>query len=196
MLNERFSEIKEAARIRLGSLFDPNDYPASLTDSFSIEWDFPSVDPPDYLRRLTPEVYAEQARRVEQRFDEAVQLAESAFVEEFDRLVNHLAERLASDEDGRPKVFRDSAVANMSEFFDRFRELNIRSNADLDELVDRCEGLMRGVQPQALRENDGLRRSLSNNLASVQSSLDQLIVDRPRRNIIRPNRSSDQTGGQ
>ena len=157
---------------------------------------FPSVDPPDYLRRLTPDVYAEQARRVEQRFDEAVQLAESAFVEEFDRLVNHLAERLAGEEDGRPKIFRDSAVANMSEFFSRFRDLNIRSNSDLDELVDRCEGLMSGVQPQALRDNDGLRRSLSTNLASVQSSLDQLIVDRPRRNIIRPNRSTDQTGGQ
>ena len=172
------------------------DYPSSLADAFAVEWDFPSVDPPDYLRRLTPEVYAEQARRVEQRFDEAVQLAESAFVEEFDRLVNHLAERLAADDDGRPKIFRDSAVANMSEFFGRFRELNIRSNADLDELVDRCEGLMQGVQPQALRDNDGLRRSLSTNLASVQSSLDQLIVDRPRRNIIRPNRSADTSGGQ
>ena len=196
MLDEQFAEIKEAARIRLGSLFDSTDYPTSLADAFAIEWDFPSVDPPDYLRRLNPDVYAEQARRVEQRFDEAVQLAESAFVEEFDRLVNHLAERLAGEEDGRPKIFRDSAVANMSEFFTRFRDLNIRSNSDLDDLVDRCEGLMSGVQPQALRDNDGLRRSLSTNLASVQSSLDQLIVDRPRRNIIRPNRSTDQTGGQ
>ena len=196
MLDEQFAEIKEAARIRLGSLFDSSDYPSSLADAFAVDWDFPSVDPPDYLRRLTPEVYAEQARRVEQRFDEAVQLAESAFVEEFDRLVNHLAERLAADDDGRPKIFRDSAVANMAEFFGRFRELNIRSNADLDELVDRCEGLMQGVQPQALRDNDGLRRSLSTNLASVQSSLDQLIVDRPRRNIVRPNRAADSSGDQ
>ena len=195
MFDEQFAQIKEAARVRLGSLFDLTDYPSSLENEFQINWDFPSVDPPDYLRRLNPEVYAEQSRRVSQRFDEAVGLAESAFVEELDRLVNHLASRLAGDEDGKPMIFRDSAVNNMTEFFSRFRELNIRSNDQLDELVVRCESLMQGVQPQSLRDNDSLRRSLSTNLSAVQSSLDQLVVDRPRRNIIRPKRSKSQTGG-
>ena len=196
MFDEQFAEIKEAARVRLGSLFDATDYPSSLEDEFGIEWNFPSVSPPDWMRRLNPDVYAEQARRVSQRFDEAVELAESAFIEELDKLVNHLAERLTGDGDGRPRIFRDSAVTNMGDFFTRFRELNIRSNDQLDELVERCEGLMRGVQPQAIRGNEGLRRSLSTNLVSVQSSLDQLIVDSPRRRILRPNRSADQTGGQ
>jgi hypothetical protein len=49
---------------------------------------------------------------------------------------------------------------------------------------------MNGVQPQSLRDNQSLRRSLSTNLSTVQSSLDQLLVDRPRRNIIRPFRQS------
>jgi len=195
MLDDQFAEIKESARIRLGSLFDPADYPSSLDEEFQIQWDFPAVDPPDYLRRLNPEVYAEQARRVSQRFDRAVEMAEATFVEELDRLVNHLASRLAGDDDGRPKIFRDSAVNNLSEFFARFRQLNIRSNDQLDELVLRCENLMHGVQPQSLRENDSLRRSLSTNLSAVQSSLDQLVVDRPRRKILRPNRSADQSGG-
>ena len=196
MFDDHFSEIKEAARIRLGSLFDLSDYPSSLEDEFQIQWDFPSVDPPDYLRRLSPDVYEEQTRRVSQRFEQAVELAESAFIEELDQLVNHLAGRLAGDEDGQPKIFRDSAVSNMAEFFNRFRELNIRSNDQLDELVSRCENLMRGVQPQTLRDNESLRRSLSTNLSSVQSSLDQLVVDRPRRNIIRPNRSANSSGGE
>ena len=195
MFDERFSEIKDAARIRLGSLFDLSDYPSALENEFQIQWDFPAVDPPDYLRRLNPEVYAEQSRRVSQRFDEAVELAESAFVEELDRLVNHLANRLAGDEDGKPMIFRDSAINNVTEFFSRFRELNIRSNDQLDELVTRCEGLMQGVQPQSLRDNDSLRRSLSTNLSAIQSSLDQLVVDSPRRNILRPNRPADQSGG-
>ena len=111
-------------------------------------------------------------------------------MEELDRLVNHLAERLSGEEDGRPKIFRDSAVTNLGEFFTRFRELNVSSNEQLDDLVERCEQLISGVQPQGLRDNESLRRSLSTNLATVQSSLDQLLVDRPRRNIIRPNRQS------
>ena len=193
-LDVHYSDLKEAARIRLGALYDASDYPSSLEDEFGVEWDFPNVEAPDYLRQLNPEVYAEQSRRVTERFDRAVELAEQAFIEELDRLVNHMAERLACGEDGRPKIFRDSAVANFNEFFARFRELNVSSNQELDALVNRCEQLMSGVQPQGLRDNESLRRSLSTNLATVQSSLDQLLVDRPRRNIIRRNPSS--TGGE
>lgn len=191
ILDDHFMEIKEAARIRLGDLFDASDYPSSLEDEFEVTWDFPSVEPPEYLQRLNPDLYQEQAERVSRRFERAVELAEAAFVEELDRLVNHLAERLSGDEDGRPKIFRDSAITNLGEFFSRFRDLNVGSNEQLDQLVGRCEQLMNGIQPQGVRDNDSLRRSLSTNLAAVQSSLDQLMVDRPRRNIIRPTHQTD-----
>jgi len=191
MFDEQFGEIRAAAKQRLGSLFDLADYPSSLRDEFRISWDFPAVDPPDYLRRLNPELFEEQARRVSLRFQNAVEMAEGAFIEELDRLVNHLSERLSGDDDGRPRVFRDSAVENMAEFFSRFKNLNINSNEQLDQLVGRCEELMTGVQPQALRDSQSLRRSLSTNLAAVQSSLDQLMVEQPRRNIIRPPREAD-----
>jgi hypothetical protein len=191
MLADHFDQIKSAARIRLGDLYDPSDYPSSLDGEFEVGWDFPSVEPPEYLQRLNPDLYREQAQRVAQRFERAVELAEQAFMEELDNLVNHLAERLSGDDDGRPKIFRDSAVTNLSEFFTRFRELNVGSNEQLDELVGRCEQLVSGVRPQGLRDNESVRRRLSTNLATVQSSLDQLLVDRPRRNIIRPTRPTD-----
>ena len=44
-------------------------------------WHFPSVEPPDYLQRLNPEVYQRECQRVQARFDEAVQLAEAAIKE-------------------------------------------------------------------------------------------------------------------
>ena len=193
MLAEHYDQIKSAAQVRLGALYDPSDYPSSsaLADEFSVQWDFPAVDPPDYLRRLNPELYREQSRRVSQRFERAVELAEQTFMEELDRLVNHLAERLSGDDKGRPKIFRDTAVTNLAEFFNRFRELNVGSNDQLDQLVNRCEQLMSGVQPQGLRDNDSLRRSLSTNLSTVQSSLDQLLVDRPRRRILRPSQQPE-----
>ena len=190
VLDDEFAELKAAARHRLGTLFDASDYPVSLVDEFDLSWDFPSVEPPDYLRRLNPEVYAQQADRISQRFDRAVEMAETAFTEELERLVHHLTERLSGDDDGKPRIFRDSAVTNLSGFFQRFRELSIRSNEQLDELVDRCEDLLGGVAPQTLRSNDSLRQSLAENLSSVQQSLDQLMIDRPRRNIARPNRSN------
>ena len=193
-LDEHFNELKEAARVRLGSLFNLSDYPASLAEEFAVVWDFPNVEAPEYLRRLNPEVYRQQAELVSQRFAETVAMAEQAFIDELDQLVAHLAERLSGDDDGKPKIFRDTSLTNLTAFFRRFHDLNVSSNDQLDDLVERCQQLVSGVAPQSLRDNDSLRTSLSNNLSSVQSALDQLMVERPRRNIIRPSRQSRSEG--
>ena len=94
-------------------------------------------------------------------------------------------ERLSGQEDGKPKVFRDSAVENLSEFFGRFRELNVRSSEQLDQLVGQAQRVIRGVEPQDLRDNAGLRQHVATEMSRVQSVLDGLLVDRPRRNILR-----------
>ncbi len=184
-LEDCFEEIKSGARERLGDLFSESDYPASMIGEFEVCWDFPNIEPPDYLRRLNPELYRQQCTRIQSRFDEAVQLAEQAFVEELEGLVSHLGERLSGADDGKPKVFRDSAVENLREFFTRFQRLNINSNEELESLVNRAREVMSGVQPQSLRTDNSLRQRVASNLAGVQSVLDGLMVDRPRRRILR-----------
>ncbi|MCE9534146.1 MAG: hypothetical protein K8T89_23965 [Planctomycetes bacterium] len=139
-LDRHFDAMKSAARDRLGRLFNSNDYPSTLIGLFDVSWDFPSVQAPEYLRELNPALYREECQRVQARFEEAVRLAESAFVDELAKLVSHLTERLSGQEDGRPKVFRDSAVGNLRAFFDQF----------------------------------------------MQATLDGMLVDRPRRRIVRP----------
>ena len=133
-LDRHYGELRESGRDRLGSLYNEADYPATLVGLFGVGWDFPSLEPPGYLVALSPAVYEQERARVAARFEEAVALAEAAFADELARLVEHLCERLSgSGDDGQPKVFRDSAVGNLREFFDRFRELNVRSNpAELD----------------------------------------------------------------
>jgi hypothetical protein len=184
-LDRRYSELKATARNRLGSLYNSADYPASLRGLFSIEFDFPSVEPPDYLQQLNPQLYEQECQRVQSRFDEAVRLAEEAFTAELAKLVSHLTERLSGQEDGKPKIFRDSAVENLTEFFQRFRALNVRSSEQLDQLVGQAQQVIRGVEPQDLRDNAGLRQHVATEMSQVQSVLDGLLVDRPRRNILR-----------
>jgi hypothetical protein len=186
ILDAHYAELKRAAADRLGSLFNPSDYPESLAGLFDVGWDFPSIEPPDFLVALSPQVYEQERARVAARFEEAVRLAEQAFLEEFARLVEHLTERLnGANDDGTPKVFRDSAVGNLLGFFDRFRELNVRSSPQLDALVEEARRAVRGVAAQDLRDGDGLRQRVATQLARVQSSLDALLVDRPRRRILR-----------
>jgi hypothetical protein len=185
-LDRHYSDLKAMARQRLGSLFNAGDYPESLVGAFSIDADFPSVEPPDYLQQLNPQLYEQECQRVQSRFDEAVRLAEEAFTAELAKLVGHLTERLSGQEDGKPKkIFRDSAVENLTEFFGRFRELNVRSNEQLDQLVSQAQRVIRGVDAQDLRSNEGLRQHVATEMSRVQSVLDGLLVDRPRRAILR-----------
>jgi hypothetical protein len=183
-LDRHYAELKTAARERLGTLYNPSDYPETLMGLFGVAWDFPNVEAPQYLIELSPGLYEQERARVAARFEEAVQLAEQAFLDEFARLVAHLTERI-TDEGSEGKVFRDSAVENLVEFFDRFRTLNVRSNAQLDELVATAQRAVRGVGAQQLRDSDTLRHEVASRLGRVQSSLDALLVDRPRRRILR-----------
>ncbi len=178
-------ELIDSAQLRLGGLFDPADYAGDLASSFGLAWDYPNVDPPPYLYRLSRQLYEAEASRVRHRFDEAVRLAEEAFAEELAGLVSHLAERL-SGEDGERRIFRDSAVTNLTEFFERFAQLNIRSDAQLDELVERARSVVVGSEAQQLRDNDRLRTVVREGLTDVERSLDDYLTTRPRRSVMRP----------
>jgi hypothetical protein len=71
------------------------------------------------------------------------------------------------------------------DFFEKFRHLNVRSNAQLDELVEQAQRVVQGVRAQELRDNEGLRQHVATQLAGVQSVLDGMLVDRPRRSLVR-----------
>ncbi len=185
-LDRCFGELKQAAAQRLGSLFNPADYPETLSGLFGVSWDYPNIEPPDYLSGVSPELYRQEQDRVRARFEEAVQLAEQAFLDEFAKVVAHLSERISgTNEDGTPKVFRDSAIDNLCNFFERFRSLNVRSNQQLDELVVEAQRAVRGVAAQDLRDSQSIRQEVVTQLAQVQNSLDAMLIDRPRRRILR-----------
>ena len=193
-LNAVYGEMKADARRRLGRLYDPSDYPTELRGLFDVSWEFPSVEPPSYLMRLNPALYEQEQERIARRFEEAVELAEQAFVSEFSKLVSHLTERLSGTEDGDRKIFRDSAVTNLTDFFERFRTLNVRSSAQLDELVGQATRIVSGIPAEDLRKSESLRQHVATQLAGVQSVLDGMLIDRPRRRLIR--NALSQNGGQ
>jgi hypothetical protein len=178
-----YPQLQDLARDDLGSLFSEGDYPARVDDAFAITWDFPSFEPPSYLRRLHPQLYEQECVRIRSRFDEAVRLTEEAFLARLNGLVAHLADRLTGEEDGKPKVFRNSALVNLNAFFAEFRQLDIGSSAELQELVGRAQELVRGVRPDDLRTDADTRTTVASRLAQIQQAMDGLMVPKPRRAI-------------
>ena len=184
-LSSQYDTMKSEAERRLGTLFNASDYPTTLDGLFDLEVSYPTIEPPNYLMALHPEVYQQEQARVRERFESAVELAEQAFGTELQRLTAHLAERLTELHDGQPKVFRDTAVENLRDFFSRFRQLNIRSSPELDALVEQAQQTIMGVEPQTLRDSNRLRQMVARDFEQIQASVGEMLVDRSRRNILR-----------
>jgi len=184
-LEDQYEQIKLSARSRLGSLYNAADYPTNLQGLFAVDWSLENVSPPDYLLTLRPDLYERETRRVVAQFDQAVAMAEEAFCAGFSQLVGHLVDRLGSGEDGQPKQFADTTVTKLTDFFERFRRLSVRSNPQLDRLIEQAQAATQGVPPDSLREMSVLRQFVSDKLGDVQSELGKMMLDRPRRNVIR-----------
>lgn len=182
-LQEKYAELRERARVQLGDLFNPEDYPTRIDDEFDLDWDFPSVEPPAYLRNLHPQLYERESQRIKARFDEAIRLTDEAFASQFQQLIVHLADRLAGDTDGKPKVFRDTAVKNLTSFFETFRALDPGSNSQLQQLVTQAQQVVAGITPGDLRDSADLRTRIAAGLAPIRTAVDAMMINRPTRAI-------------
>ena len=183
-LQLEYEGIKNAAREKLGQLYNENDYPATLENVFSLHWEFPSVDAPNYLMTFSPKLYEQEQQKIQRRFEQAVILAEEAYAEELRELVNHIIERLTDNVTGEKKIFRSSAITHFQEFQAAFKRMNVRSNQELENLIDRAASLVAGVSADGLRKDANKRDDIKNQMTTVRNALDNLIATAPQRRLI------------
>ena len=123
LLNQVYDQVKADARRRLGRLYNPADYPEEIHDLFDVSWDFPSVEPPNYLMQVAPEVYAEErpARRC-CASRKRCGWPSKPLPRSSNRLLSHLTERLGNGEGlATGRVFAAiPPVTNLTEFFRAF----------------------------------------------------------------------------
>lgn len=184
-----YQTLVEESRAELGTTFNEQDYPASVAHLFTLEWDFPSVEPPAHLMEIAPKVYAQEMARIQARFEQAVSLTEEAFTQQFNELVEHLVDRLeygdVDPETGerKPKVFKDTAITKFVDFVEAFRHLNVGSNPELAQLIDTAAGLVTNVSAKDLRKDVTKRGALQRDMAEIKGKLDQMLEAKPLRKI-------------
>ena len=66
-LAAQYDTIKSEAQRRLGSLYNASDYPTTLDGLFDLEVSYPTIEPPNYLMALHPDVYQAEQARVRER---------------------------------------------------------------------------------------------------------------------------------
>ena len=169
----------ESAQEKLNGLFNPVDYPKDISGRFGFRWKYITLGAPGQSQLLSSEVYEREKRKFEQTMFEFRETAVDTLRASFSEMVERITERLS----GKKKVFRDSLIGNIQEFLTDFDALNITDDTELSAQVKRCKAIMSGVNPDMLRGNNAFRSSIASSMASVQTSLNSMMVDRPNRKL-------------
>jgi len=167
------------AQEKLNGLYNPVDYPSDISGRFGFRWKYITLGTPGQSQLLSAEVYEREKRKFEQTMFEFRETAVDTLRFSFSEMVERITERLS----GKKKVFRDSLIGNIQEFLADFDALNITDDTELSAQVKRCKAIMSGVNPDMLRGNDAFRSGIAASMASVQTSLNSMMVNRPKRKL-------------
>lgn len=161
-----YPEAKEAARERLGDLYDPSDYPhpEELRERFSYRSHItPLTDPNDFRIGVGDAERERIAHDIEARFTEATREAANDCWRRLHKVIKSAVNRL-SDKDA---VFRDSLIGNISDLCAILPSLNISGDPELDRLRAKVETSLAVLNPKDLRTDANARKAAAKASAEI-----------------------------
>lgn len=181
-----YPDLVTAARAQLRGLFNPDDYPevSSMGAAFSFSWRYVSFRVPETLAAIDRSIFAREREKASRQWSEAAGIIQNLLRANMAELVSHMTDRLTPASDGKPKVFRNTAVSNLTEFLKTFEARNVTDDRELTAIVDRARQLLDGVEPENLRRSDDIRETVRSGFAEINRSLDSMITNRPARRIV------------
>jgi hypothetical protein len=176
----------EDAKKRLNGLFDVSDYPGAekVRAAFYVDVRYLAFGVPEKLEGIRKDIFEREKAKAEASWKEASEEVRQALRAGLADLADHLVERLQGNGDGKPKVFRDTLVENMTDYLDLFDPRNVTDDTQLAQLVERCRNILDGVDADALRSSAAIRTKVRDGMTQVQGALDAMVIDRPARRIV------------
>lgn len=185
---KEYAKAKREAKTRLGVLYNESDYPSEqyVRRSIFMSWDYKREDVPETLKKLGTKVFESAVKKNEAKAQELLVDMKYLMRQQLQELVAHLADRLAPDEKGERKVFRDSAITNVLEWLSFFDSKNsVTDDGRMADLAKTLRKQLDGVDVKQIRDDDAFRKQLEKDMTRVKSTLDGLMKDAPSRIIAR-----------
>jgi len=148
------------AQARMGSLFNQEDYPSaeSLRGKFMFSINYiPLPTGGDFRLDIGNEAIADLQRDYETAFTDKLETAMADIWSRLYKALASMSERLDYADHDKKKVFRDSLVENVGEMIDMLKACNVTGNSQMSAMADKLDYAMRGITPEALREDSYLR---------------------------------------
>ena len=165
------------AQLKLGALFNADEYPTadSLTSKFRFKMNYmPLPDAGDWRVSIGNET--EQALRSQYEGYYATQL-QTAMGDVWRRAheaLTKMCERLDYADGPTKKVFRDSLVSNVHDMIELLGACNVTGDATMAQAQRDLDDAMRGITPDALREDSYLRAETRRKVNEVRKTIDTL----------------------
>lgn len=164
-LSTDYPKAKAQAEFRMGSLFNPDDYPSvsELRYRFRVALDFEPLTTSNDFR---VQIDQQHVDRVKQTMEEAalrrVQAAQADVWKRLLERVGRYQERLSStNDDGKPAVFRDTLVDNLEELVEMIPGLNILDDPNIEQIRQDILAKLSGHTAQDIRKDAELREELA-----------------------------------
>ena len=167
------------AQLKLGDLFDPFEYPTvdSLRHKFGFRLSYiPLPDAGDFridvgneaTDQIRTEYQSYYSRQLENAMNDVWQRAYDA--------LSRMSERLDYQDNENKKIFRDTLVSNVTDMVELLHVCNVTGDSQMSALANQLDETLRGVTPDALREDAYLR-------AETKRTVDQVIQSLPSLDI-------------
>lgn len=183
-LAAKYEELRNAMKAKLKHLWHESLYPADIVGEFGFRWHVVNIDPPKSLLELSPKAYAEAQKQAQRRMEESVNKAEQMFLTQLAGLVEDFAEKLRPGAGGKKKRFTEKSANEIVAFFNRFKQLNVKSNAQLDALVAQAEAIVGGIDPRTLKDQESAKLAIAKKMDNIAEAANKMVENVPKRKFI------------
>lgn len=176
-LIENFELEKAKAAYKLGTLFNPEDYPTaeSLRDKFTFRVSYmPLPDAGDFRLDIGNDAVRELQEKYEAAYTEKVNAAMGDIWQRVYTSLNNMSERLGYDDNGKKLIFRDSLVDNALTMVDLLRKCNVTGSTQMTAMADKLENALLGVSADSLREDGYFRDETKKSIDDILKQLPSL----------------------
>jgi hypothetical protein len=163
------------AQVKLGDLFNPDEYPTTdaVRNKFRFQLhEMPVPDVGDFRLDVSNEAMNALADKYKNYYTTQLNNAMGDLWQRTHTALTKMSERLDYADGQTKKVFRDSLVDNVVEMVELLDTFNITGDTQMSAMKSRLEDTLRGVTPDALREDGYLR-------AETKRAVDDIIKALP-----------------
>jgi hypothetical protein len=183
LASEYRKEYINEARVRLGDMFNEDDYPSELElkKKFSIDLEVKKVpEAKDFRAKLSEEATKAIVKDIEQRCDMRIEKAMNDVFERVAEKVGNLKEKLKSYQpakDGKKSngIIRDSVVYNINEFAQLIPLLNITNDSRIEELRVQLINELVEYSPEILRTDSKVRQQVTSRADAILKKINSYL---------------------